>query len=71
MPKPSQPMPPNESGEVFKTELLVQLLHVRVIRGVDSTDPSNHGTIIPAQLMASLRRHGPGLSCMQHGATNV
>ena len=51
MPKTSQPLPSNESGKVFKTELLMQLLHFRVNRELDSTDLTNHGTVIPAQLM--------------------
>ena len=51
MPKPSQHMPSNESGKVFNTELLMQLLNFRVNRGLDSTDLTNHGTVIPAQLM--------------------
>ena len=41
MSKTIQPPPPYESGEVFKTELLGNPSIVRVIRAIDSTDPSN------------------------------
>ena len=49
MPNQSQSMPftsTNKYGEVFKTELLIKLLHIRLIRRPDSAHPANHGTVI-------------------------
>ena len=71
MSKPPQLMSTNEDGKVVKTMLLEELSHTRFISGADTADLLNHGTIITAQFVASIRGHMTCLSCVQQGASNV
>ena len=66
MPKPSQFTPTN--CEFFKSNLLMQLLHIRLNRRLELYPP-NHDIMLVANLVKIIKRHGPDGSCVQHGAT--